>query len=254
MLQQVCNHFPDVYPHAFNMYGHVSSLVYTKGHSTVILQSQEGVHQGDPLGPSLFSITIQPLLSKVQKQHPRVQTLAYLDDVFLIGSPEETVNAFQDLQCQFESTGLLVSKQKCEAYAMAYPDEWSVDIAINTSGIDILGTPIGTPDYVSARCTDKAKSGTELCSKLLELDDPQSSLLLLRHCHVPSLNHSSRTVIPEQLNKAALIHDDQTYQTFSSVMGLEMYQTLIHGFRVVCLLGMEGLVSPGCNQSLPWHS
>ena len=105
---------------------------------------------------------------------------------------------------------------------MAYPDEWSVDIAINTSGIDILGTPIGTPDYVSARCIDKAKSGTELCSKLLELDDPQSSLLLLRHCHVPSLNHLRRTVIPKQLNKAALIHDDQTYQTFSSVMGLDV--------------------------------
>ena len=105
---------------------------------------------------------------------------------------------------------------------MAYPDEWSVDIAINTSGIDILGTPIGTPDYVSACCMDKAKSGTELCSKLLELDDPQSSLLLLRHCHVPSLNHLSRTVIPEQLNKAALIHDDQTYRTFSSVMSLDV--------------------------------
>ena len=56
LLQQVCNHFPDVYPRAFNIYGHVSSLVYTKGHSTVILQSQEGVHQGDPLGPSLFPL------------------------------------------------------------------------------------------------------------------------------------------------------------------------------------------------------
>ena len=103
-----------------------------------------------------------------------------MDDVFIIGSLEETVNAFQDLQCQSESTGLLVSKQKCEAYAMAYPDEWSVDIAINASGIDTFGTCIGTPDYVSARCIDKAKSGTKLCSKLLELADPQSSLLLLR--------------------------------------------------------------------------
>ncbi|XP_062516214.1 uncharacterized protein LOC134191608 [Corticium candelabrum] len=56
----------------------------------------------------------------------------------------------------------------------------------------------------------------------LFLDDPQSSLLPLRHCHVPSLNHLSRTVIPEQLNKAALIHDDQTYQTFSSVIGLDV--------------------------------
>ena len=145
-----------------------------------------------------------------------------MDDVFIIGSPEETVNAFQDLQCQYESTGLLVSKQKCEAYAMAYPDEWSVDIAINPSAIDIFGTSIGTPDYVFARCIDKAKSGTKLCSKLLELNDLQSSLLLLRHCHVPSLNHMSRTVIPKQLNRAALIHDDQTYQTFSSVMSFDV--------------------------------
>ena len=115
MLQQICNSFPDLYPHAFSMYGHVSSLVYTMGERTVILQSQEGVHQGDPLGPSLFAIAIQPLLFEVQKRHARVQTLAYLDDVFLIGPPKETVNAFQDLQSQFESAELHVSKQKCEA-------------------------------------------------------------------------------------------------------------------------------------------
>ena len=105
---------------------------------------------------------------------------------------------------------------------MAFLEEWPTEIAINTSGIDILGTPVGEPNYVSARCIDKAKSGSDFCSKLLSLDDPQSSLLLLRHCHVPSLNHLSRTVAPEILNKAALIHDDLTYQTFSSIMGLDL--------------------------------
>ena len=78
-------------------------------------------------------------------------SLAYLDDVFLIGPPKETVNAFQDLQSQFESAELHVSKQKCEAYAMAFPEEWPTEIAINASGIDILGTPVGEPNYVSAR-------------------------------------------------------------------------------------------------------
>ena len=122
----------------------------------------------------------------MQKQHPRVQILAYLDNVFLISSPEDTVNAFQDLQCQVESTGLVVSRPKGEAYAMAYPDGWSTDIAINTSGIDILRTPIGTQDDVSSRCINKAKCCTEFCLSLLELDDGQCSLLLLRHCRVPS--------------------------------------------------------------------
>ena len=54
------------------------------------------------------------------------------------------------------------------------------------------------------------------------MDDSQSPLLLLRYRHVPSLNYLSRTVIPKQLNKAALIHDDKTYQTFSSVMGSDV--------------------------------
>ena len=40
-----------------------------------------------------------------------------------------------------------------------------------------------------------------------------------------SLNHViwvQLHVLPEQLNGAALIHDDQTYQTFSSIMGLDV--------------------------------
>lgn len=70
---------------------------------------------------------------------------------------------------------------------------------------------MGALDYASRCCIDKAKSGSNFCSKLQDLDNPQSSLLLLRHCHVPSLNHLGRTVAPDLPQKAAVIHDDLTH-------------------------------------------
>lgn len=111
MLQQVCNSFSDLYPHAFSMYGYISLLVYTMDQKTVILESQEGVHQGDPWVPLCL-----PLLYNLYCLRPINDMLEFILwlNVFLIGPPKETVNAFQELQVQFESAGLLVSKQKCE--------------------------------------------------------------------------------------------------------------------------------------------
>ena len=51
------------------------------GKKATVLSSEEGVHQGDPLEPCLFSITIQDILVKIQKANPNAVILAYLDDV-----------------------------------------------------------------------------------------------------------------------------------------------------------------------------
>ena len=53
------------------------------------------------------------------------------------------------------------------------------------------------------------------------MDDPQSSSLLLRHCHVPRMNHLTRSVFPCDLQRGADIHDRITKDTFSAIIGLE---------------------------------
>ena len=59
MIDQVFASFPGIGNHVVRMYSAFSDLVISRGNSTVILSSQEGVHQGDPLGPPvLFSIAI----------------------------------------------------------------------------------------------------------------------------------------------------------------------------------------------------
>ena len=50
-----------------------------------VLLSAEGVQQGDPLGPLLFCITIQPLIQNLQSQFK----VFYLDDGTIGGSVEE---------------------------------------------------------------------------------------------------------------------------------------------------------------------
>ena len=68
--------FPEIYHHAEQMYGKPSTLIYVKGQEVVKLQSQEGDHQGDPLGPTLFALTLHPILTEIQGNHKDTTILA----------------------------------------------------------------------------------------------------------------------------------------------------------------------------------
>ena len=75
LLEQVSSCHPDIYPHVCQMYSHSSSLVYQQGNSIVIIPSEEGIHQGDPLGPALFSTVIHSVLSEFQDLFPSSRCL-----------------------------------------------------------------------------------------------------------------------------------------------------------------------------------
>ena len=71
------------------MYSDNNLLIYTNDKTVSMFSSEEEIHQGDPLGgplgPALFSITIQHTLLESQKANPNVTCLAYLDDVLSWG-------------------------------------------------------------------------------------------------------------------------------------------------------------------------
>ena len=116
LLTQVSKHFPEMFPHVNQMHAGSGPLIYLQGDSPVILSSEEGIHQGNPLGPVMFATAIQELLTKLQNDHPCVVVLAYLDDVFLVGPYGNVLAVFEDLKPMFHNIGLDIQDTKCEIY------------------------------------------------------------------------------------------------------------------------------------------
>ena len=167
---------------------------------------------GDPLGPALFSIAIQPILAKVQELHSATQLLAYLDDVFVIGSHADVLLALDALKGSFSAIGL----KKCELFGSTKISflQRPEGIKVLSYGTTILGVPVGHVEYVTENCLDFAKSCQTLCDQLLSLEDVQSGCLLLRYCHVTRMNHLIRSVNPEHVRSAVQAHDSLTKSTF----------------------------------------
>ena len=93
LLQQIAHQVADIYPHVKQLYGELSSLTYVTSKRLQVLSSSEGVYQGDPLGPALFSATIHPVLCEVLTRPDEATRLAYLNDVYVVG-PTESFNQF----------------------------------------------------------------------------------------------------------------------------------------------------------------
>ena len=220
LLNELRQSFPELYNYASQMYGGFNSLVFMEGGTAVAISSEEGIHQGDPLGPALFATAIHPILRDLQERFQEIHILAYLDDVFLLGHPDKTLEAFQNLKDMFLSGSLSVSDSKCEIFSPSGTiNTANTYVQVTSEGSMFLGTPIGSTAFVESSCSQIVQSGSSLCDYLPKLNDPQSALLLLRHCHVPKLDHLARTVHPNNIRKAASIHDSMTRATFSQVLG-----------------------------------
>ena len=221
-MSLVLSSFSEIANHVLEMYSGSNPLVYLMDNVSMVLSSEEGIHQGDRLGPVLFSLGIHNILATIQCKFQGIVVLAHLDDVFLVGSSLDVLDAFASLKQEFGNVGLQIQDKKCELYCplpSAVPDLLSTDIAISNTRITILGIPISSHDFISNVCIDVANSANVFCQQLPDLNEPQGAMLLLRHCHANQLNHLARGVCPDSLQPAATIHDRLTKKCFTTLIG-----------------------------------
>ena len=102
------------------MYGEPSTLIYVTEGRVELLTSSQGVHQGDPLGPALYSVTIHPILCQVVERHDSVTILAYLDDIYAVGLTQSLQDVLDDLKTSL-SFGATQVRQISHA---AYLSSW----------------------------------------------------------------------------------------------------------------------------------
>ena len=109
MLLAVQSRIPDLYAYCYSAYSQPSVLFY--GPHTI--SSQVGPQQGDPLGPLLFSNTIQPMLSSLSSD----LNLGYLDDVTLGGPASTVASDVEEIVKVGTEMGLTLNTSKCELIA-----------------------------------------------------------------------------------------------------------------------------------------
>ena len=164
----------------------------------------EGGEQGDPLMPLLFSLAIHDVLEEVQAELEDGELLfAFLDDVYVVCLPHRVRTIFHLLGARLSrvagirlhdgKTRVWNKAGECpERVAELGPDVWS------PQGVKILGTPVGSRNFVERMATERLAEEQKLWEALAWIPDLQCAWQASAMC---------RTQMPPLLANSATLPD-----------------------------------------------
>ena len=207
------------------------------------IPQNEGGEQGDPLMPLWYALGQHSALVAASERLRGDEILfAFLDDLNVKSSPDRAVQAHQTFSeelwrrarirlsqgkiCMWNRVGQMpFGCERLEAAARAdNPDArvWRGDLQVEPSqrGIVILGTLVGTPEFVQQQLEQKVVEHETFLQRVPELKDLQWAWLLLLFCGVAEANFLLRTIGPALSHTFAARHDAQIWRCFSTLVGL----------------------------------
>jgi Reverse transcriptase (RNA-dependent DNA polymerase) len=191
MLEAAYRSIPAAYSFVHASYAHESILFF----GNEVLFSSEGLQQGDPLGPLLFSITTLPLLSSCAAPFK----FGYLDDFTLGGNVAVLDQDVAKLKNDAKQLGLIVNDNKCEVICSpgnrtALPTQLCQFSYTVPTEASLLGVPLSTEVALQAAILKNITSLELVASRLSSLHS-QDALLILRHSFsTPCIQHLLRGI------------------------------------------------------------
>ena len=209
-LEQCRHQFPGLARWAEWCYANPTNLYF----GSEIISSEKGVQQGDPIGPLLFALALQPLLLELnngRSDNGLQLVYSYLDDLILAGEQQAVAGAFHFLKAAASQMGLEFNTSKCEVIPAAGHDATIINdlfpsnvIFRDNGDFELLGGPIGSDDFCNNHTQARVGKAVVLLEALGELPDPQVALTLLRHCASFGKLVYSLRVVPHYKHKSAL--------------------------------------------------
>jgi hypothetical protein len=198
LASALLRHNPRLYRATRWAYGTESHLLMRTESGTIepMLLSRQGVRQGDPLGPLLFSYGYRGRLERLATL-PALRDAdfhAYLDDtiVWIPHDPLSPLTLQEQAQAALAAIaedfrdhsedGLSLNLAKCRVHTIA---------DLRESGVQLLGTCVGTESFRQRFLASKVEDMIVKTRKVLRLPK-QAAFLLLRECVAPTLLHLLR--------------------------------------------------------------
>eukprot|EP00731_Ephydatia_muelleri_P034398 Em0058g4a len=142
VLDECATSFPELLPWVTWCYGTHPLLWHQLGH----LSSETAVQQGDPLGPLLFSLVLQRLISSIDADDDCIQVLFqawYLDDGVLTGRRSAVLRALSLIEELGPSLGTNINLAKCELFSHFGNSMFPPAVKFSHHpNLEILGAPI----------------------------------------------------------------------------------------------------------------
>ena len=190
MMEAVIAHIPQLAHYINSSYGSSSTLRF----GTMTVDSSEGVQQGDPLGPLLFSLTLNDILHDIDCSF----VSGYLDDVAVAGDRHEVATEILRFEQRARALGLSLNHSKCQVIGLSPSDhaDW-VSRGLNFAVCDgahatLLGAPLqreGLDEVLATHCSTLSLA----VSRLRHLSSHEALYLLKHSLATPNLQYVLRT-------------------------------------------------------------
>ena len=236
VIRETAAHLPQLYPYVSRVYGsgRTARLLYAVPNTAqpAVVLSQQGVQQGDPLGPLLFALATLPVLTAFRVEHPHHCLPTYLDDMTVCTLPAgpsassvrdslvSTAAAYKWLAARLEPIGLSFNATKS---LLRLPPSASLHAGLSDStdeeyasmfggarvsrdGIVVVGVPAGSEAFVTSHMQQALFStgADALLASIAACRDTQLALALLRLCYITKATFLARNVAPTVA--AAVLH------------------------------------------------
>jgi hypothetical protein len=187
MLSAVESHVPEIYAFCHLAYSVNTSLKF--GNRTI--SSEEGIQQGDPLGPLIFCLTIQPLLQSLSSEF----IVGYIDDI-TIGGPRDTVSRDVNvISADGIAYGLHLNADKCECISKSTVSTAPLNnfIQLSVNDATLLGAPLSTGAAMDSLLEKRLRELSKTSDRLRLLSAHDSLILLRAACGAPNVTHILRS-------------------------------------------------------------
>ena len=213
IVKALKKHYKYLLPYFYWRYGQtVYACMRDSTGRLVELPVEDGIQQGDPLGPFWLSIVMVDLLKTLQEEFPSVDTDSYLDDVFptltLPDAADATRAEGERLLVEMEHRADTIFAECGLMFNWHNPQKHQCfdSITLRTTPAVVLGTFIGAGrdgDAVAAKMLEE-----KVVRELPDLENvfklpKQLALLTLRLCCIPRITHWLRTMPQAQTSAAA---------------------------------------------------